>query len=334
LGIQYAQFRVIKELFNFCTKDINSMDELIPTPSQALVSIEIPSIEDILTGQLAASSIAMYKRDVQAYVDYAEKYHLPWLDAQSLVAWRDALALHSEVSPNTINRMIAAVKRIIREMAERKMIAREVNLEFSQVRGVQMKALKARLKPHARTRITKEDMRRLCESPDESTLVGLRDRALLATLASSGVRASEASTLTREQMVKHSEGYTLLVCSKTDTSYRDAHLSAEAHQKIETWLAVRPTQSPFIFTSFERRGSLPTSEAMSEVAIWKTVQRYAKVCNLEHIKPHDFRRFVGTQLAATDIRDAQKALGHKSIEVTARHYVLDTLKVGLTDNLY
>jgi integrase len=52
------------------------------------------------------------------------------------------------------------------------------------------------------------------------------------------------------------------------------------------------------------------------------------------VKPHDFRRFVGTQLAAKDIRKAQLALGHKSIEVTARHYVLDELKVGLTDNLY
>jgi len=52
------------------------------------------------------------------------------------------------------------------------------------------------------------------------------------------------------------------------------------------------------------------------------------------VKPHDFRRFVGTQLATRNIRLAQKALGHKSIETTARHYVLDELEVGLTDGLY
>lgn len=310
------------------------MMQLPDNTPQALTSYEIPDIRSILSGQLAESSIAMYKRDVQAYFDYAEKYGLPWMDAQSLVAWRDALALHSEISPNTINRMIAAVKRIVREMAERKMIDRAVNLEFSQVRGVQMKALKARLKPHSRTCISKEDMRRLCEAPDTSTLVGQRDRALLATLASSGVRVSEAATLTLEQIVRHSDGYTLKVCGKTDVEYRDAHLSGEAYEKIQAWLAARPTESPYIFTSFPRRSALPSAEAMSEVAMWKMVQKYAKLCDLEHIKPHDFRRFVGTQLAATDIRDAQKALGHKSIEVTARHYVLDTLKVGLTDNLY
>jgi hypothetical protein len=43
---------------------------------------------------------------------------------------------------------------------------------------------------------------------------------------------------------------------------------------------------------------------------------------------------VGTRLAAKDIRKAQKALGHKRIDTTARHYVLDELEAGLTDDLY
>jgi integrase len=51
-------------------------------------------------------------------------------------------------------------------------------------------------------------------------------------------------------------------------------------------------------------------------------------------KPHDVRRFVGTQLAKWDIRKAQKALGHKRIDTTAQHYVLDELEEGLTDDLY
>lgn len=54
----------------------------------------------------------------------------------------------------------------------------------------------------------------------------------------------------------------------------------------------------------------------------------------ENIKPHDVRRFVGTQLAKRDIRTAQKALGHKHIDTTAWHYVLDELDVGLTDDLH
>ncbi len=67
--------------------------------------------------------------------------------------------------------------------------------------------------------------------------------------------------------------------------------------------------------------------------MWNIIKRYAAMCDLQHINPHDFRRFVGTQLAAQDIRKAQKALGHASIEVTAKHYVLDELEIGLTDPL-
>jgi integrase len=70
---------------------------------------------------------------------------------------------------------------------------------------------------------------------------------------------------------------------------------------------------------------------MSAVNVWRTVQHYAALVGLAHIKPHDFRRFVGTQFAKGDIRRAQKALGHKRIDTTARHYVLDELEVGLTD---
>jgi integrase/recombinase XerD len=69
-------------------------------------------------------------------------------------------------------------------------------------------------------------------------------------------------------------------------------------------------------------------------AAWRAVQRYAQHVGLAHVKPHDFRRFVGTELARRDIRLAQKALGHKRIETTARHYVLDELAGGLTDHLY
>ncbi len=54
----------------------------------------------------------------------------------------------------------------------------------------------------------------------------------------------------------------------------------------------------------------------------------------ERITPHDLRRFVDTQLAKRDNRKAQKALGHKRIDTTAQHYMLDELEEGLTDDLY
>ena len=209
------------------------------------VYTDAPNVEHILAGQLTASSIAMYKRDVQAYLDYATLNRLQWRDPRTLIAWRDELALVSAMSPHTINRMLAATKRIMRELAARSLLDESIAMKFDRVRGVQVKALKARLKKHSRTRITPEDMRRLCEAPDTSTDIGLRDAALLAVLASSGIRASEAASLTMEQVQKRGRGYYLLVCGKTDTEDRDAHLSPEAYQRINAWIQQR--SGPFSF---------------------------------------------------------------------------------------
>lgn len=299
---------------------------------RALVSF-FPNAE-LLAGQLAPSSIAMYRRDIAAYLAFASGESLPPESPDTLIAWRDQLVRATALSPHTINRMMSAVRRLVKEAAARHVVDQSINLAFAGVSGVKVKALKNRLKANARTRIAPEDMRRICDAPDQSTLVGARDAALLATLASSGIRASEAATLFLGLVEKRGRGFIVRVRGKTDEDYRDAHLSAEAYRLINAWITRRPVYSPYVFTSFATRAAIPSIEPMSETAVWLIVQKYARQCGMEHIKPHDFRRFIGTQLAAKDIRKAQKALGHKNIETTARHYVLDDLEIGLTDNLY
>ena len=98
---------------------------------------------------------------------------------------------------------------------------------------------------------------------------------------------------------------------------------------------MRPVLSEYVFTGWAGRGAgRGLAAPLTPASAWKVVRAYALAAGLEHVKPHDFRRFVGTQLAARDIRAAQKALGHKRIDTTAQHYVLDTLAPGLTDDLY
>jgi len=233
--------------------------------------------------------------------------------------------------------MLAAVKRVVKEAAGRRLLPTEIALQFSLVPGVKVRALRERLKRHARTRIEPEEMRQICEAPDRQRLVGKMHAALLSTLASSALRADELVRLTTQQIHQRGPGYYLLVVGKTDTLEREAHLSVEAYARIQEWLDARAAyglSSSFLFTSFTTRASIPTVSPISTTGVWKLVQRYAKACGLHHIKTHDLRRFVGTQLAATDIRKAQKALGHRSIETTARHYILDELEIGLTDHLY
>ncbi len=231
--------------------------------------------------------------------------------------------------------MLSAVKRLMREAAKQGYVTHELADSFEQEKGVKVKAMKNRLRPHNRTRIAPVDMRKLTDAAGTDTLVGLRDTALLFTLASSGLRASELASLTQGQIRKTDKGYLLSIMGKNETEYEDAPLSHEAYEAIQTWLDARTVVSAFIFTSFAGRGDTRlTHEPMTSVAVWQTITKYAQQVGLDNVKPHDLRRFVGTNLARQDIRKAQKALRHKSIETTARHYVLDDLEAGLTDNLF
>jgi integrase/recombinase XerD len=287
----------------------------------------------LLAGQVAPSSIAMYRRDFSAYVAFAGDPQTA-LDPITLARWRAHLASQTTLSPNTINRQLAAVKRLMKEAAQQGYLAADVAAAFQDVPGVRVVAMKDRTKANARTKITPGEMRRLCEAPDQTTLRGMRDAALLATMASSGARIAEIVSLTVGQLIQKDGGHLISIRGKNDAEYREAPLSREAHRLISAWLRARPVLSTFVFTSWGGRGDRPNGKALSTAAAWKIVQAYASGVGLDHIKPHDFRRFVGTQLAKKDIRVAQKALGHKKIETTARHYVLDELTTGLTDDLY
>ncbi len=311
------------------------MTTLPAKPQTVTAPIIVATIFDasILAGQLAPSSMAMYERDFRAYIAFAGGIEAA-LDPALLARWRTYLAQESDKSPNTINRMISAVKRLMHEAAVQGYISAENAAAFAQITGVKIVALKERIKPNARTKIEPEEMRQTCETPSMEELIGFRDSALLATLAGSGLRVRELADLKTTQIKRKKQGYVLQVRGKNDIEPREAPLSREAHERIQAWLHIRPVQSEYIFLAFDGRGERLTERSLSSVAIWKIVKKYSTEAGLTDVKPHDFRRFVGTQLARRDIRLAQKVLGHKRLETTARHYVLDELEPGLTDNLY
>jgi len=311
-------------------EDCSAMTLTVPAP--ALISVVLPD-PAILVGQLAPASIAGYQRDIAAYRRFCDDLQTA-LEPTSLARWRTHLAQATRLSPHTINRRLAAVKRLVHEAAAQGYVDVATAEAFRRVAGVQVAALRARLKATARTRITPGQMRLLCEAPDRMTGIGWRDRALLHTLATSGCRVSEVVTLTTTQLRSRDGNFFLAVLGKNQTEHRTTPLSHEAYASIQAWLARRPVESVYVFTSFAGKGHRPTARPMHLSAAWRAVQRYAQRVGLAHVKPHDFRRFVGTELARRDIRLAQKALGHKRIETTARHYVLDELAGGLTDGLY
>jgi integrase len=298
-----------------------------------LAGVPLPFNTGILAGQGAPSTIRMYTRDFRAYLSFAGTPENA-INPQTLARWRTFLSAHTLMSPNTINRMLSAVKTLMREAESQGYLAPGTGEAFHIVRGAKVAALKHRQRPHNRVKVTPAQMRLLTSLPDPLTLPGIRDSALLHTLASSGLRAEELATLTTNQITTPENGFQVRIMGKNNTQYRDAPLSSEAHEAILYWLKIRPVQSQYIFTSFAGRGNRLTDKHMSPVSLWRLVKAYAAEAGIADVKPHDFRRFVGTQLAAKDPRTAQLALGHKSINTTYQNYVLDNLAAGVTDDLY
>ena len=310
---------------------MNTTIATITPTSKAITDLDA----NLLAGQCAPSTIAMYQRDAAAYLAWCKSEGVAPVDSTSLAQWRTHLATDTAMSPNTINRMLSAVKRIVREGASQGFTTQENAEEFRHVVGVRKVAMKERTRPHNRVRITPADMRKMCDAPDTSTPVGLRDAALLATLASTGARIASIAGLTIGQISKQGRGYVVSIMGKNESEYRPVPLTVEAYKAIMAWIDRRPAMSQHVFTSFSGRGNRATTEPMSEVSAWRTVQKYAAAVGLAHIKPHDFRRFVGTQLATRKgVHVAQQVLGHKDPRTTLQNYVLSDLAEDVTEGLY
>ena len=304
----------------------------------------------ILAGTKSPGTIAQYEMHFRSYLVFAGSFEAA-VQPTTLARWRQELyqagytaanGVARPYSVNAINQRLAAVRSLMAEAAQQGYIAHETAEAFKHVKSLSQVASKERRKAHARTAISRTEMQKIVNAPDTTTLAGKMHHAFLLTLATTGVRVSEAVTLqvSQVQWAENDEGrggWTVLVAGKNKVEPEPRALGKAARAAIVDWLNARRAagvESPYIFTGFGGRGDRdPSTQPIHRVSAWEMVQRYAQRVGLEHIKPHDFRRFVGTQLAKKDIRLAQKQLGHADISTTAKAYVLDGAPLGVTDDL-
>ena len=298
---------------------------------------------------VSASSARKYLIHWSEYLSFAGQQ---WDRPESLVQWRGHLvsATHDGAvyCASSINLRVTAVKSVVAYAADAGRIDRSIAYAFKTVKGVSELSLKdadgpARSKSNARTYIAPESMRRLVDAPDCSRASGMMHRALLMTLAQTGIRVAEACALRIDAIRWGSnddgqEGWQVWIAGKRKVKATPRALGAGAKVAIDAWLERRAAlgvESPFVFTSFGGRGDgRATSEPMQTVSAWRLVKRYSAAVGLKDIKPHDFRRFVGTQLARQDVRVAQKQLGHASLDTTVKNYILDQGLTKVTDDLF
>lgn len=164
-----------------------------------------------------------------------------------------------------------------------------------------------------------DQVERLLNSPQPSTKVGLRDKAILETLFSTGLRVSELVSLNRDQV--DSERKEFGVKGKGN-KIRVVFLSDTAAEWIESYLASRRDDFRALFIRYSgavdgRNGG--EKMRLTARSIQNIVAKYAKRSGLPiEATPHTLRHSFATDLliSGADIRSVQEMLGHESIRTT------------------
>jgi integrase/recombinase XerC len=215
--------------------------------------------------------------------------HLAWLHEQGYAR-------------ATIARRLAAVRSWCR------FLCRQGVLASNPAAGLRGPRQEKRL-PHF---VPRDDMLRLLAAPPADTPLGLRDRALLETLYSAGLRVSELTGLDVAD-VDLGEG-TATVRGKGKRE-RLAMLGPPAVAAIRAWLPAREALARSWAALFLNKNGT----RLSARSVGRLLEKYLALAGMDpRTTPHTLRHSFATHLldAGADIRSVQELLGHRSLGTT------------------
>lgn len=164
--------------------------------------------------------------------------------------------------------------------------------------------------------LTTEEVGKLLDSPPGDSPAGLRDRAILETTYSAGLRVSELVGINDGDL--DPEGGLVRIRGKGRRE-RLAPLGSYALQAIERWQSCRTLsprepkgpEAPLFVNKFGRR--------LTTRSVGRMLEKYLKITGLDlRTSPHTLRHSFATHLLdrGADIRSVQELLGHKSLVTT------------------
>lgn len=168
--------------------------------------------------------------------------------------------------------------------------------------------------------LDREQVDRLLNMPEISTPQGLRDKAILEVLFSTGLRVSELVRLNRDTV--NLESHEFGVIGKGQRP-RVVFLSDSAAQWIARYLKERTDDYKPLFIRYAGRKTDESKGGeglrLTVRSIQRIVEKYVRKARLPlKITPHGMRHSFATDLlsAGADLRAIQEMLGHKNISTT------------------
>lgn len=163
-----------------------------------------------------------------------------------------------------------------------------------------------------------DQIEKLFLAPDTKTRNGLRDRAILESLFSTGLRIAELVALNREQFtnIKDRKDLEIGIIGKGGYA-RTVYFSERALFWLKKYLESRRDREKALFIHYKSRKG--TDSRLTARSIERTVKKYAVLAGIPiFTTPHTLRHSYATDLLTqgVDLRTIQEFLGHRSILTT------------------
>jgi site-specific recombinase XerD len=258
-------------------------------------------------------TIQNYDHYLTRLIDFAGDIKIMDIDQELVRKWRLWLNrlgtnVSDEMQKNTLNYHLIALRSFLKFCAKRNIPA--------------LTADKIELARTVRKQVTflnLEEVERLFEQPDITKITGLRDRAILELLFSSGLRVSEMVGLDRDHInLKRRE---FMVRGKGQKD-RPIFISPAAAKWIDHYLQKREDTVKPLFVRYSGSKQIDRSgnyHRLTARSVQRLVARYALLAGItKHVSPHTLRHSFATDLLMNggDLRAVQAMLGHSNISTT------------------
>ena len=258
----------------------------------------------------SALTIKSYSEDLCSFQDYLidRVGRVSALDELTITTLRGFVAyLHEcEYSRPTIARRLACLRTFFR------FCCREQLVQANPAKALRTPRAGRKL-PHF---LTVEQCALLLEAPPAHEDLGLRDRAMLETLYSAGLRVAELVGLNLGDWNRDADVIRVLGKGRKE---RIAPLGRHAAKALQRWLEVR-RPSPKASAAHQQAMFLnKNGTRITTRSIGRMVEKYLLETGLERITtPHTLRHSFATHLldGGADLRSVQELLGHKSLTTT------------------
>jgi len=281
---------------------------IIPTPTRPQLDRIVSLVTD---GLDSPNSKVMYKKALDDFLRWYQEQGNPGLIKATIQAYKVHLQ-GLNYAPATINQKLTAVRRLVAEAVDNQLIDPIVLVGVQRVKGVKMSG------ERLGNWLTLKQAQKLLETPDITTLKGLRDRAILAVMLGGGLRRSELAGLKFAQLQQRDGRWIISDITGKGGRVRSVPVPAWAKQAMDEWAISANISDGFIFRSItkgESVGNSITSQAVQDI-----VKLYAKQAGFT-LSAHDLRRTFAhlARKGGAELEQIQLTLGHASIKTTERY---------------